>query len=424
MEHGKKPALIRLKSISAGEIKTGLASWSTEDLARLVERLGKDVQYQRIADKLRSCGFDGLVFSDDDGATECFRLIAAETGEDLNGLKLKKFVTLFRDLRMDAKKEAAYRASVANGLKLKKLVNLFRDLRMDPKKEAADRDNAPAPGGSSENKAPPAAPMPPAPLISPAPPPVPVSPAPPAPPMSPAPPAPPMSPAPAPAPPMSPATDHELDDLEPVQKDTVALARKLATEGGGEKTTLHGFTLIVGDRAKLMEMDDDGDGVIGVIKNPMFDVRDRGVTVKSFKQVQPLAKEDGAIVIDNSGVVLGGNYGVGDVRKGDASGGGMRHQAASAVAQQAGGCFVVKVSEDACTCAGGPAIPGATLAVFNKCKMPKTLPVVVDAKVSSARARSCATTARVRASLMVPRLPNETAHRRRAQWSWSSSRPN
>ena len=128
-----------------------------------------------------------------------------------------------------------------------------------------------------------------------------------------------------------------------VEQQMLAAGRFLMTVGGGEKTALHGFTLIGGDGAKLMEKDEDGDGVIGMVKNAMFDVHDKGIKVDSFKQLQPLAKEDGAIVIDiRTGDVLGGNYGVGDVRKGDKSGGGMRHQAASAVAQQAGGCFVVK----------------------------------------------------------------------------------
>jgi len=106
--------LVRPKSISAGRIKTGLASWSAEELARLVERLGTDAQYQRIAKKLRSCGLGGQVFSDDDGATECVRLIEGETRERLSGLKRKNLVNTFRELRMDLDKEAAHRGLVSD----------------------------------------------------------------------------------------------------------------------------------------------------------------------------------------------------------------------------------------------------------------------------------------------------------------------
>ena len=55
----------------------------------------------------------------------------------------------------------------------------------------------------------------------------------------------------------------------------------------------------------------------------------------------------------------------------------MRHEAASAIAQQAGGCFVVKVSEDDCGCAATP-IRGAKMLVFDKTKIGKPLPVNVE----------------------------------------------
>ena len=57
---------------------------------------------------------------------------------------------------------------------------------------------------------------------------------------------------------------------------------------------------------------------------------------------------------------------------GDEAGGGMRHEAASAIAQQAGGCFVIKVSEDACGCADKP-IPDAMMDIFDGCKIAKQM---------------------------------------------------
>ena len=86
------------------------------------------------------------------------------------------------------------------------------------------------------------------------------------------------------------------------------------------------------------------------------------------------AAGDGAIVIDHGGDYLCASFGVSDTSLGDHTGGGMRHQAASAIAQQAGGCFVIKVSEDACGCADRP-IRGAMMDVFDRRKMAKSVPV-------------------------------------------------
>ena len=86
------------------------------------------------------------------------------------------------------------------------------------------------------------------------------------------------------------------------------------------------------------------------------------------------AAGDGAIVIDHGGDYLCASFGVSDTSLGDHTGGGMRHQAASAIAQQAGGCFVIKVSEDACGCADQP-IRGAMMDVFDRCKMAVKVPI-------------------------------------------------
>ena len=166
-------------------------------------------------------------------------------------------------------------------------------------------------------------------------------------------------------------TQEEILLIGNVELEALRLGRWLATTGGGESTKLHGFVIIVGDETILFlkKHAEKGYGILGDIKDPMFDMRHLNITVKDYKRIQSLAKEDGAIVIDaSSGRVLGGNYGIGDVRQGIRSGG-MRNQAASAIAgpseDNEAGCFVVKASEDACTFAGGPAIPDAQLDVFN-----------------------------------------------------------
>ena len=62
----------------------------------------------------------------------------------------------------------------------------------------------------------------------------------------------------------SPSPLAHLDaGLTSVQMDAVTLARRLATEGGGEKTPLHGFTIVVGNAAKLMEMALKKEGLLG-----------------------------------------------------------------------------------------------------------------------------------------------------------------
>ena len=65
-------------------------------------------------------------------------------------------------------------------------------------------------------------------------------------------------------------------------------------------------------------------------------------------------------------------------------GGGARFKAASSIARQAGTCFVIKISEDACGCAGAPPPPGACLEVFHHTNDPVLVPVVVVAEAEPA----------------------------------------
>ena len=101
--------------------------------------------------------------------------------------------------------------------------------------------------------------------------------------------------------------------------------------------------------------------------------------IDDFKTLQAAAKEDGAIVIDQrTRQIVCGNYFVGNIAKGDTGdGGGARHKAASAVAQLAGGCYVIKSSEDDCALSATEK-PDAILHVFNCCRESAKIPIATS----------------------------------------------
>ena len=151
-------------------------------------------------------------------------------------------------------------------------------------------------------------------------------------------------------------------ELDPVETAAVTLAHELAVKGAGEKQALHGLCLIVGDGPEVLKC--------GKIKKKSQNFTERrtvSVLEDKHTEFSAGAAGDGAIVIDRNGEYLCASFGIGDVALGDETGGGMRHQAASAIAQQAGGCFVIKVSEDACGCKG-TRIDDATMDVFDRRK--------------------------------------------------------
>jgi len=120
----------------------------------------------------------------------------------------------------------------------------------------------------------------------------------------------------------------------------------------------HGMTLIIGDADKLMKRDAEGFPEFGEphqnnrFKNVNLTVFDPGIVDNTI--VQSSLTYDCAVVVDGmTGKFCAMNYTVGDIRRGDTSGG-SRHKAASAIAQQAGGCYVIKVSEATTTAKGGP----------------------------------------------------------------------
>ena len=155
--------------------------------------------------------------------------------------------------------------------------------------------------------------------------------------------------------------------LHPTELEAFKMVARLATEGLGEGTKAHGVRVTVGDAKELLKLDEQGDAVYGEITNGAFDFRHLNKTIEDFKTLQAAAKEDGAIVIDReTRKLVCANFMVGNILKGE-KGDGARHKAASAIAQQANGYFVVKASEDACALSTTEK-PHAKLGVFNKCK--------------------------------------------------------
>ena len=86
----------------------GLSAWSSEQIARLVERRGADPQFKRMGKKIRHHDLDGSWFDNDLTAF----MLGLATKEDIREDRLRELVTLFRKLRIDPLEEAASRKSV------------------------------------------------------------------------------------------------------------------------------------------------------------------------------------------------------------------------------------------------------------------------------------------------------------------------
>ena len=190
-------------------------------------------------------------------------------------------------------------------------------------------------------------------------------------------------------------SDDEAN-LTPVQKKALAMARWLALEGEGESKKLHGFTIVIGDSAKLRAIDTEEMPIVGRFSDPTLDFETLRfeftvhMTKENKTNFQRLAGQDGAIIVEErTGKLVGGKFFCADNRKGDFEGGNARHQAASALAQHAGGCFVIKASEDVCTFKGAKEqATNSDLDVFFGCKTSRKVPVhppPADAKQAPAR---------------------------------------
>ena len=85
------------------------------------------------------------------------------------------------------------------------------------------------------------------------------------------------------------------------------------------------------------------------------------------------------MVIDSQTLMLAAaNFFVTSIGKGDRHGGGGRHRMASAVSQQADGCFVVKASEKDCGTAANPPAATATFDVFCNRKVPEKVLIMAS----------------------------------------------
>jgi hypothetical protein len=125
-----------------------------------------------------------------------------------------------------------------------------------------------------------------------------------------------------------------------VVKACVRLAREVACDGLPESQKHHGFTIIVGDAARL--------STCGVSNFNPFKGNELSVVDSNARDAiwRNAFHSDGAVVIDGmTGHVVASGWFVRDISLGG-SDGGARSRSAKAVAQQAGNCYVIKCSED------------------------------------------------------------------------------
>jgi len=138
-----------------------------------------------------------------------------------------------------------------------------------------------------------------------------------------------------------PFQDELPQHIQPkVVRACVCLAREVACDGLPERQRHHGFTIIVGDAARLSSC--------GVCNFNPFQGHELHVMDSSARDTiwRNAFHSDGAIVVDGlTGHVIASGWFVLDISLGG-SNGGARSRSARAVAQQAGGCYVIKCSED------------------------------------------------------------------------------
>eukprot|EP00931_Biecheleriopsis_adriatica_P118189 TRINITY_DN93646_c0_g1_i1.p1 TRINITY_DN93646_c0_g1~~TRINITY_DN93646_c0_g1_i1.p1 ORF type:complete len:1717 (+),score=245.38 TRINITY_DN93646_c0_g1_i1:46-5196(+) len=147
---------------------------------------------------------------------------------------------------------------------------------------------------------------------------------------------------------------------EDVVNAVLKLASEIATKGLGGKTASPGFFLILGDKERLIAL-----GTFQVLNNKYnWKYQNSQIFVGSLDEkdrrlITPAFAEDGALIIDGdtgqvlgsewvvSGQVLGSAWRASDVEKKGESGKGLKHEAASAIAQE--GFFSLTCSGDICS---------------------------------------------------------------------------
>ena len=141
----------------------------------------------------------------------------------------------------------------------------------------------------------------------------------------------------------------------------------VARNGVGEKTPAKGMLIIAGETSRLMELGSlpkRNKFKAEEISVLSMDSEDKGFVYESFIQ-------DGAMIIDGqTGRIISSGYRVASVEIGH-DGGGLKHKAASAIAQT-GPCLAIKCSEDCCVVDGGGK---GDLKVFPAVREPTNVPV-------------------------------------------------
>eukprot|EP00931_Biecheleriopsis_adriatica_P100790 TRINITY_DN76032_c0_g1_i1.p1 TRINITY_DN76032_c0_g1~~TRINITY_DN76032_c0_g1_i1.p1 ORF type:complete len:862 (-),score=119.23 TRINITY_DN76032_c0_g1_i1:79-2613(-) len=173
-------------------------------------------------------------------------------------------------------------------------------------------------------------------------------------------------------------TDHIRQN---VADATVKAARKICREGVGERQEAHGLLFIVGKAHRLIAEMENGFPKFGKINNRMFDFRELNLNVRdlrdeALKSFSAACKEDGAIIIDGlSGKICAGNWLVGKMQFAQ-KGLRARSAAASSIAVQADGCFVVKASGEFCAHNDKPLPENAKLEVFICTNQRRHIPIL------------------------------------------------
>ena len=137
-----------------------------------------------------------------------------------------------------------------------------------------------------------------------------------------------------------------------------APCRKIGLNGIGEGQPAHGFAVAVCDGTEMIRKDDEDDDVHGGPndRNTLFShtkISVIGLKGSDKREVLNEFNKDGMVLVDGmTGFFVCSNYFVGNINKGEKSGG-ARHKSASAMAMLGKKGIVFKVGEAECKAAVG-----------------------------------------------------------------------
>lgn len=186
-----------------------------------------------------------------------------------------------------------------------------------------------------------------------------------------------------------------------VCEDALNAVRMIVKEGLGEgesAASAKGLMVVVGNAKEIFADEERQKRQIktkwGTFRKQL-DVREDEIRLQDClaqgedkTEFLTLAKEDGAVVVDSeTGTVCCGGFFVTDLKPGkEDGGGGTRYRAASAMAVQAGKCYVVLASQTICGSVNKPPPDYAELQVFKHTNEPEQEPVW-ESKDSGGRTR-------------------------------------